>query len=138
MAVFDDDTQAKMVANKRNWDARAPIHVRSKFYGIGDRDPMSWFAPFEWRDLGRLDGREIVHLQCHLGVETMAFALKGAHTTGLDFSRVSVQEAQRVALETGLTIITCTPMCTMQWTCSERNISTSSTRARVRCATCPI
>jgi hypothetical protein len=79
MVVFDDDTQAKIVANKRNWDARAPIHVRSKFYGIGHRDPMSWFAPFEWRDLGRLDDREVVHLQCHLGVETMAFALKGAH-----------------------------------------------------------
>ena len=78
MVVFGEDVQAKIRANNRNWDARAPIHVRSRFYGIGDRDPMSWFAPFEWRDLGRLDGREVVHLQCHLGVETMGFALEGA------------------------------------------------------------
>jgi SAM-dependent methyltransferase len=104
MVVFDDDTRAKIIANKRNWDARAPIHVRSEFYGIGDRHPTSWFAPFEWRDLGQLHGRKVVHLQCHLGVETMAFALKGAHTTGLDFSSVSVHEAQRVAREAGLTI----------------------------------
>lgn len=102
--MLDDETRAKMIANSRNWDARAPIHVASDFYGVGDRDPMSWFAPFEWRDLSRLDGREVLHLQCHLGVETMAFALKGAHTTGLDFSNVSVQEARRIAREAGLTI----------------------------------
>ena len=104
MVLFDDDTRTKIVANKRNWDARTPIHVTSKFYGIGDRDPTSWFAPFEWHDLGRLDGREVLHLQCHLGVETMAFALKGAHTTGLDFSDVSLQEARRVARQAELAI----------------------------------
>jgi 2-polyprenyl-3-methyl-5-hydroxy-6-metoxy-1,4-benzoquinol methylase len=104
MAESNDDTRAKLAANKRNWDARAPIHVSSRFYGIGDRDPMSWFAPFEWRELGDLDGREVVHLQCHVGVETMALALKGARTTGLDFSGVSVQEAQRVTRQAGLTI----------------------------------
>ncbi|MGV9800357.1 methyltransferase domain-containing protein [Mycobacterium sp. NPDC003449] len=101
---FDDGTRAKMRANKRNWDARAPIHADSAFYGIGDRDPSSWFAPFEWRDLGRLDGCHVLHLQCHLGTETMAFALKGAHTTGLDVSDVSVQQAQRIAREADLTI----------------------------------
>lgn len=104
MVSFDDDTRTKIVANKRNWDARTPIHVTSKFYGIGDRDPTSWFAPFEWHDLGRLDDREVLHLQCHLGVETMAFALKGAHTTGLDFSDVSLQEARRVARQAELAI----------------------------------
>jgi SAM-dependent methyltransferase len=104
MVLFDDDTQAQITANQRNWDARAPIHVRSEFYGVGGRDPMSWFAPFEWHDLGELAGRELLHLQCHLGVETMAFALKGARTTGLDFSGVSLQQAQRVARDADLAI----------------------------------
>lgn len=102
--VLDAGTRTKLAANQRNWDARAPIHARSKFYGIGNRDPLSWFAPFEWRDLGPLEGREVVHLQCHLGTETMAIALKGAHTTGLDFSGVSVQEARRVASRAALAI----------------------------------
>jgi SAM-dependent methyltransferase len=104
MTMFGEDTRAKIAANQRNWDARTPIHVTSEFYGIGDRDPMMWFAPFEWRDLGQLTGREVLHLQSHLGVETMAFALKGAHTTGLDFSVTSVQEAKRIAAEAGLAI----------------------------------
>ncbi|MCA2323149.1 class I SAM-dependent methyltransferase [Mycobacterium intracellulare] len=101
---FDERTQMMLTANTRNWDARAPVHARSQFYGIGDRDPMSWFAPFEWQDLGRLEGREVVHLQCHLGTETMAFALKGARITGLDFSGASLHEARRVARAAGLAI----------------------------------
>jgi SAM-dependent methyltransferase len=102
--MFDEGTQMKLLANKRNWDARAPIHVHSAFYGIGKHDPMSWFAPFEWQDLGEVARREVVHLQCHLGTETMAFALKGARTTGLDFSGASLQEARRIADKASLPI----------------------------------
>ena len=102
--MLDDDTRAKMHANMRNWDARTPIHVNSSFYGVGERDPATWFAPFEWRDLGELEGKEVAHLQCHLGVETLAFALQGARTTGLDFSSASVREAQRIAGQAGLAI----------------------------------
>ncbi|GBG37409.1 methyltransferase [Mycobacterium montefiorense] len=100
----DESIRAKISANECNWNARVPIHVNSAFYGIGDRHPTTWFAPFEWYDLGELAGKELVHLQCHLGVETLAFALKGAYTTGLDFSSASVREAQRIAHQAGLAI----------------------------------
>lgn len=101
---FDRDVRAKIEANQRNWDARTPIHVASRFYGIGTRDPAGWFAPFEWADLGELAGRDVAHLQCHLGVETMAFPLRGARTTGLDFSANAVAEARRIAAEAGLAV----------------------------------
>src|SRR4051812_21946306 len=80
---------AEMVrANQANWDARTPVHVASAFYGLdGSRTAEDWFAPFEWTDLGELAGRDVLHLQCHLGTETAAFAARGAaHTVGLDFS----------------------------------------------------
>lgn len=102
--TLDPKTRMKVIANQRNWDARAPIHARSDFYGIGSRDPMSWFAPFEWRDLGQINERRVAHLQCHLGTETMAFALKGAQATGLDFSGVSVREARRIASDAEMAI----------------------------------
>lgn len=91
-------------ANQANWDARTPVHVASDFYGVGRRDPAGWFAGFEWDDLGELQGRSVVHLQCHLGVETMAFARKGARTVGLDFSANSVVEAKRIAVEEGVNV----------------------------------
>lgn len=100
---FDRTTTEMMKANERNWDSRTPVHVASDFYGL-DRgwDPFYWFAPFEWDDLGDLREQDVLHLQCHLGAETVAFPRKGAaRTVGLDISDESVQQARRVAAETG-------------------------------------
>ena len=62
-------------------------------------DPFRWFAPFEWEDLGEVAGRDVVHLQCHLGTETIAFARRGARTIGLDISGASVAAARDIAAE---------------------------------------
>ncbi|MFF4156443.1 class I SAM-dependent methyltransferase [Streptomyces sp. NPDC001678] len=97
-------TEEEMLrANRRNWDARTPVHVASAFYGLdGSRSPEDWFAPFEWEDLGTLPGRRVLHLQCHLGTETQAFPARGAeHTVGLDFSGEAVAQARRLAEEAG-------------------------------------
>src|ERR1700755_664121 len=83
---FDVATERMMDAIEANWDARTPIPLASEFYGVEHRDPEFWFADFEWPDLGDLAGRDVVHLQCHLGTETVAFARRGARTGGLDLS----------------------------------------------------
>ncbi|MGW5120430.1 class I SAM-dependent methyltransferase [Streptomyces noursei] len=94
---------AEMVrANEANWDARTPVHVASAFYGLdGTRSAEDWFAPFEWADLGDVAGRDVLHLQCHLGTETAAFADRGARAVGLDFSAEAVAQARRLAAATG-------------------------------------
>lgn len=96
-------TEEMVLANQANWDARTPVHVASEFYGLdGSRTAEDWFAPFEWTDLGSLQGRDVLHLQCHLGTETAAFAERGAaHTVGLDFSAAAVAEARRLAAAAG-------------------------------------
>lgn len=91
-----------MRANQANWDARTPVHLASRFYGLDqDLDPERWFAPFEWEDLGDVAGRDVLHLQCHLGTETLAFARRGARTVGLDFSEASVAAATGIAERAG-------------------------------------
>ncbi|MFE6779265.1 class I SAM-dependent methyltransferase [Streptomyces sp. NPDC057702] len=100
----DPSSVAEMIhINRHNWDARTPIHVASEFYGLNEaRDSGDWFAAFEWADLGDLTGRDVLHLQCHLGTETLAFAERGAaRTTGLDFSGAAVAEARRIAADAG-------------------------------------
>ncbi|QIS11843.1 class I SAM-dependent methyltransferase [Nocardia arthritidis] len=95
---FDSGTTELMRANERNWDARAPIHAASRFYGADGATPADWwFAPFEWNDLGPLANRDLAHLQCHLGTETIAFARRGARTVGLDFSARTIDHARRIA-----------------------------------------
>ncbi len=102
---FDEPTRRRMAAIEANWDARTPIHVASEFYGVGRRDAQSWFAPYEWVDLGPLTGRDVLHLQCYIGTETAAFARRGARTVvGLDFSGAAVEAARRIAAADGVAI----------------------------------
>ena len=100
-----DEHARFMRANQANWDARTPVHLASRFYGLDqDLDPARWFASFEWDDLGELSGRDVLHLQCHLGTETIAFARRGARAVGLDFSAASVAAARDVAARAGLDV----------------------------------
>ncbi|MFF8957504.1 class I SAM-dependent methyltransferase [Streptomyces sp. NPDC014894] len=99
------DLSHKMRTNEANWDARTPIHLASRFYGLDeDPDPARWFAPFEWADMGELPGRDVLHLQCHLGTETLAFAQRGARATGLDLSGAAVTAARDIAAGAGLDV----------------------------------
>jgi SAM-dependent methyltransferase len=102
--TFDEQTRRRIAHNRANWDARTPIHVQSAFYALGKRDPLEWILPFEWDDLGPLDGRDLAHLQCHLGVETMGLAKAGARAVGLDFSPRSVEQARIAARNEALDV----------------------------------
>ncbi|MFY1689985.1 class I SAM-dependent methyltransferase [Plantactinospora sp. WMMB782] len=102
--TFDEAVSGMMREIEANWDARTPVHLASEFYGVGSRDAEFWFAEFEWADLGDLSGRDVLHLQCHLGTETAAFARRGARTVGLDISGAAVTAARRIAAEAGLDI----------------------------------
>jgi SAM-dependent methyltransferase len=102
--AFDDATRRMMATIEANWNERTPIHVASRFYDIAGKDPDSWFADYEWVDLGDLAGRDVLHLQCHLGTETAAFARRGARTVGLDLSGAAIAEARRIADQASLDI----------------------------------
>jgi SAM-dependent methyltransferase len=87
--------------NKANWDERAPAHASSPDYGvekfIGDRDHLSGVVTFDLPLLGDVSGLRGVHLQCHIGTDTISLARLGASMTGLDFSGASVAEARRLS-----------------------------------------
>ncbi|MEU0424954.1 class I SAM-dependent methyltransferase [Streptomyces canus] len=103
--MTSDEHARLMRANQANWDARTPVHLASRFYGLDqDLDPERWFAAFEWEDLGDLTGRDVLHLQCHLGTETLALARRGARAVGLDFSEASVTAAAGIAARAGVAV----------------------------------
>ncbi|SDN25067.1 class I SAM-dependent methyltransferase [Allokutzneria albata] len=95
---MDSGDEQRMRANQANWDARTPIHAESRFY---QRDPETWFAEWEWADLGDLTGRDVLTLQCHLGTDVVAFARRGARSVGLDLSGAAIEEARARALRSG-------------------------------------
>ena len=52
--------------------------------------------------LGDVDGLDLVHLQCHFGLDTLAWADAGARVTGLDFSPAAIEAATDLARRAGL------------------------------------
>ena len=91
-------------ANRDWWDERAPSHAESEFYDLDDfRQKPDRLRPFEADELG-VDpaGLDLVHLQCHLGTDTLSWARRGARVVGLDFSQPAIEAARVLASELGL------------------------------------
>lgn len=93
----------RLAANRRNWDDRVPIHLSSEFYDV-DRWLAEQRGPREdeARWLGDVTGMDLVHLQCHFGLDTLQWARAGAQVTGLDFSVPAIDAARDLADRSGL------------------------------------
>jgi SAM-dependent methyltransferase len=59
---------------------------------------LSAVVRYDLPRLGRLDNRDVVHLQCHIGTDTVSLARLGARSvTGLDFSPAALDAARALA-----------------------------------------
>lgn len=87
--------------NRANWESRVDHHVASADYGlqrfIDDPSRISQVVEFDRLRLGDVGGKEVVHLQCHIGTDTLSLARLGAHVTGLDFSPKALAAARELA-----------------------------------------
>jgi SAM-dependent methyltransferase len=91
--------------NRKNWDERVPVHVASEYYGVerfaSDPSYLSDVVRFDLPRLGDVRGLRGVHLQCHIGTDTVSLARLGASMTGLDFSEPAVSAARELAGASG-------------------------------------
>jgi len=103
MADPSPDADDKIAANRALWDDRVPVHATSDFYDVdGFKAGRSTLEPFEVEEVGPVAGLDLVHLQCHFGLDTLSWARLGARVTGLDISEVGVATAQDLADEVGI------------------------------------
>jgi SAM-dependent methyltransferase len=97
---------AEREANLRNWESRVDVHAGSPSYDLAGfaADPnaltrvIAYDAPF----LGDLTGLDVVHLQCHIGKDTLSLARLGARVTGVDFSPRAIKAASSLADAAGI------------------------------------
>jgi SAM-dependent methyltransferase len=94
--------------NRANWDERAAAHAASPDYAVerfvSDASFLSSVVSFDRPRLGDLTGTRGVHLQCHIGTDTISLARLGARMTGLDFSPASLDQARNLARRTGTSV----------------------------------
>jgi 2-polyprenyl-3-methyl-5-hydroxy-6-metoxy-1,4-benzoquinol methylase len=96
--------------NRAYWDEVAGLHRESYDTAAFMADPTclgkqvggdaALLAP--WLPDGSVAGLDLVHLQCHIGDDTLGWARLGAKVTGLDMSAESLRVARELADEAGL------------------------------------
>ncbi|MDF7663804.1 methyltransferase domain-containing protein [Bifidobacterium sp. ESL0763] len=101
--------------NRENWDDRAEVHFNGGYGDLGaliDGSPLA--NPIVRRDYEVLKpylpnhsvrGQRLLHLQCHIGTDTVCWARLGARDVcGLDFSPASLRHARQIAQRAGESI----------------------------------
>lgn len=83
-----------------------PIHAASDYYDLDSfRSGKDVLRDFEVAEVGDVTARTLLHLQCHIGLDTLSWSRRGAaHVVGLDFSEPAVETARGLAADLGIGI----------------------------------
>ena len=75
-------------ANQLLWNELTEINSKSRMYSLEEfiRGGIS-LDRIVREELGAVEGKSLLHLQCHFGMDTLSWARLGADVTGVDFSR---------------------------------------------------
>ena len=106
-AEQDDPTSV----NVRFWDALAAVHGSEgdRYYDLDalveGRPSLSDVEEAAVRAAAAdVDGLAVLHVQCHLGMDAVTLARRGAQVTGVDFSPVAVSRARELAERCGVSV----------------------------------
>ena len=89
--------------NQKLWDEKTRFHIKSDFYDIpGFLAGKNSLAKIELAELPDLEGKKVLHAQCHFGQDTLSMQRMGAQCTGIDLSEVAIAEARKYNAQLGL------------------------------------
>src|SRR5260370_28545001 len=90
-------------ASRAHWDEKVAVHLGLCGYNLTSlRAGRGRFNAIEEEELGPVEGRHILHLQCHFGADSLKLVQRGATAVGLDFSAAAIEAARQLASELGL------------------------------------
>lgn len=98
--------QEEVAVNLNLWEGWADLHMDGTDYDVAGfvADPAS--RPFDRvvrSVVGDVAGKRLLHMQCHIGLDTVRFALAGASgVTGVDFSPKAIAAARSIAERVGV------------------------------------
>ena len=88
-------------ANLANWNDRAAAHLVSPGYDVegfvSETARIAKAVKLDREELGDVRGLTLLHLQCHIGLDTLSWARLGAEATGLDFSAPAIDAARDIS-----------------------------------------
>lgn len=83
--------------NRQTWNKKVAIHAASSFYDMNAfLAGKSSLNTYEIEALGDVNGKSLLHLQCHFGQDTLSFARMGARCTGVDISQEAITLSRKL------------------------------------------
>lgn len=93
----------RLAQNRTTWDAWTQLNYESEFYDVESfKQGRSPLDDIVLAGVGDVDGKRLLHLQCHFGMDTLKWARMGAQVTGVDFSSAAISQARQLAEEIGV------------------------------------
>ena len=90
-------------ANKELWETWTSLKCTPGFQQVeAFLEGADQLQDFEIEELGDVDGKSLLHLQCQFGLDTMSWARRGAIATGVDFAPRAIEIATTLAKESNL------------------------------------
>jgi SAM-dependent methyltransferase len=112
------DIQKAFEINKETWNKRVVLHAASDFYALeAFKKGASSLTTFELKALADVQGKSLLHLQCHFGQDTLSWSRLGAVCTGVDISDEAVELARQLNQDLSLdaTFVCCNVLDTSKY-----------------------
>jgi SAM-dependent methyltransferase len=73
--------------NRHTWNDKVKVHSKSEMYDLkAFKNGKSSLMAYELSALGNVQGKSLLHLQCHFGQDTLSWSRAGAKCVGVDLS----------------------------------------------------
>ncbi len=83
--------------NRQTWNQKVKVHAQSDMYNLeAFKQGKSSLMPYEMEALGDVNGKSLLHLQCHFGQDTLSWSRMGATCTGVDISDEGIHLAKQL------------------------------------------
>ena len=86
----------------KHWPRIAEVYGFDRF--VDDSSFVGEVVSFDAQKMPDVSGKELIHLQCHIGPDTLGLARLGAEAKGVDFWMESIEAARRLSAECGLIV----------------------------------
>lgn len=92
--------EKELTENQKLWNEWTDINARSKMYRLDAfKQGENKLDTVIQGEVGHVNGKRLLHLQCHFGMDTLSWARLGAEATGVDFSPKAIALAQSLSNE---------------------------------------
>lgn len=97
-----DETGRFIATNRAVWDEWTDKRFTPAFQKVEHfHNGAEILQRFEIDEMGDVTGKSLLHLQCHFGLDTLAWARRGARVTGVDLSERAIELAEKLAADLG-------------------------------------